>query len=105
MSAAKPFFSVKHYEDRRKRVGSRRRAYITVVQLVRKFYEQDDVSSQSPGKKDYITRKKLQKQKRYLCHSLKFLHKKFCEENNFVIGYSSFCKLRPFWVVSRHMPV
>jgi hypothetical protein len=39
------------------------------------------------------------KQKRYLLDSLKNLHQKFLKTNSMTIGYSSFCKLRPFWVV------
>lgn len=103
MSLAKPFFKVKSYQDPRKRIGCRKMVYSAVAQKVKKFYEQDDVSTQSPGKKEYITRNKIQKQKRYLCHSLQYLHKKFCEDNEFVISYSSFCRLRPFWVISRHI--
>lgn len=103
MSLAKPFFPVKLYEDRRKRIGGRKIIYEAVAKKVRKFYEQDDVSTQSPGKKDYITRNKIQKQKRYLQNSLKYLHKKFCEDSEFVISYTSFCRLKPFWVVSKHV--
>lgn len=84
LAAAKPFFEVSIYENRRqhrRHVGTIRKAYATVKKFVVKFYQQDDVSTITPGKRDYITCKKVQKQKRYLCHSLKYLHRKFCEEN------------------------
>lgn len=103
MSEAKPFFHTTLYEKRKKPMGSRRRAFDVVKNSVVKFYEQDDVSTLAPGKKDYVTRKKVQKQKRYLCHSQKYLHRKFCNESKFIISYSVFCSLKPFWVVSRHI--
>lgn len=103
MSAAKPFFPIHDFMNHRRYFGLKRRAFATVRESIRKFFEQDDVSIQTPGKKDYITRHKIQKQKRYLCHSLKYLHQKFCNESQFVVSYAVFCKLRPFWVVTRHV--
>lgn len=67
---------------------------------VQQFYLQDDVSVCAPGKKDFITRSKIKKQKRYLTNSLKALHSKFLTSSSFTISYAAFCKLRPFWVVS-----
>lgn len=55
MSLAKPFFQVKLYKDPRKCIISKKTVYGTVVQNVQMFYEQDDVSTQSSGKKEYIT--------------------------------------------------
>lgn len=71
-----------------------------MVQEVKEFYLQDDVSVCAPGKRDFNTRHKIKKQKRYLTNSLKVLHSKFLMSSSFTISYAAFCKLRPFWVVS-----
>ncbi|CAH0731021.1 unnamed protein product, partial [Brenthis ino] len=68
-------------------------------QDVRIFYEADENSSLCSGKKEFIVRKKIRKQKRYLSDNLLNLHKKFLKSSNFTISYSTFCKLRPFWVM------
>lgn len=70
-----------------------------IKETVRRFYEDDENSYLSLGKRDTITRKKIKKQRRYLTNSLKYLHKKFCEGNKLVLSYSMFCKMRPFWVL------
>lgn len=57
MSLAKLCFKVKLYKGPRKCIGCRKIVYSVVARKVRQFYEQDDMSTQSPGKKDYITRK------------------------------------------------
>lgn len=71
-----------------------------VVQMIHRFYEDDSNSRTAAGKKECITRNSIKKQKRYLLDSLKNLHKKFLQTNTLTIGYSLFCRLRPFWVVS-----
>lgn len=71
-----------------------------VVQIVHRFYEDDSNSRAAAGKKECITRNKNKKQKRYLLDSLKNLHQKFLQTKTLAIGYSLFCRLRPFWVVS-----
>ncbi|CAH0727113.1 unnamed protein product, partial [Brenthis ino] len=68
-------------------------------QEVRIFYESDENSRLCSGKKEFIVRKKIRKQKRYLSDNLLNLHKKFLKSSNFTISYSTFCKLRPFWVL------
>lgn len=68
-------------------------------QEVRVFYESDENSRLCSGKKEFIVRKKIRKQKRYLCDNLLNLHKKYLKSSNFTISYSTFCKLRPFWVL------
>ncbi len=71
-----------------------------IRQSITHFFERDDISRMCPGKKDCKTMKKVKKQKRLLLGSLKSLYQKFCESNEtFKISYSSFCKLKPFWVV------
>lgn len=73
-----------------------------LVQLaVQIFFENDEISIVNPSKSDQIVIKKLKKQKRFYTISLQYLFQKFCEKSPFVLPYSSFCKLRSFWVVNR----
>lgn len=48
-----------------------------IVNDVQEFFERDDVSRMCPGKKDYVSRNKIKKQKRVLTDTNKNLHKKF----------------------------
>lgn len=67
---------------------------------VTNFFEQDEVSRMCAGKKECITRMKEKKQRRYLTDSMKNLFDKFRKEHPFLkLGYSSFCRFRPFWVL------
>lgn len=100
MTAAKPFFPW-NVHVKKQRFGVAGKSQRLVQKEVEKFFNSDDVSTQAPGKKDFITSKKIRKQKRYLNNTLLFLHQKFCNDNPFVISYSAFCKLKPFWVVKR----
>ncbi|KAI8422982.1 hypothetical protein MSG28_014072 [Choristoneura fumiferana] len=70
-----------------------------VIAIIHKFYEDDSNSRCAAGKKECITRNNIKKQKRYMLDSLKNLHQKFLSTNSMTIGYSLFCRLRPFWVV------
>ena len=70
-------------------------------ELVKAFYEKDEISRQCPGKKDFITIKdevgnKLQVQKKLVLGNLReiFINYKEDEENP-KIGFSTFCTLRP----------
>jgi hypothetical protein len=66
-------------------------------EIVRDFFERDDVSRL--GVKQTITRLKVKK--RIMNDSMKNLYKTFIEGQKLVkINYTSFCRLRPFWVVS-----
>ncbi len=104
VSTCKPFFPYNMKKiNIRAEFGVRKRKYHEVRQCVIKFFEREDVSVQAPGKKDVITRCKVQKQKRYLCNSIRYLHRKFCEENDYVVSYALFCRLRPFWVIDRKL--
>lgn len=69
-----------------------------VKQDVRAFYERDDVSRILPGKKDTITKNKQKKQKRLLSDTLHNLHLKFNAEAACSISFSTFYRLKPFWV-------
>ncbi|CAI6359153.1 unnamed protein product [Macrosiphum euphorbiae] len=70
-----------------------------VKQDIHDFFEDDEVSMVCPGKKDCITKFKIKKQKRVLTNTLKNHHVKFLGKVNYKVGYVSFCKLKPFWVV------
>lgn len=45
------------------------------------FYDRDDVSRVTTGRKQTITRNKVKKQKRFLVDTLLNLHRKFLSEN------------------------
>ena len=67
--------------------------------IVRDFFERDDVSRLTAGVKQTITRLKVKK--RIMNDSMKNPYKTFIEGQKLVkINYTSFCRLRPFWVVS-----
>lgn len=48
--------------------------------------------------KNTVTKKKSKKQRRILSDSLQNLHQKYLSENP-PMSYSTFCRLRPFWVL------
>lgn len=70
-----------------------------ICKPVRAFYQRDDVSRIIAGVRKTITFKKTKKQRRILNDTLANLHIKFLAETNIKISYSTFCRLRPFWVV------
>lgn len=65
---------------------------------VQKFFEEDSVSRMLPGKKDFVRKGRVKKQRRILLDSLKNLHKRFLKEKGFKISYTTFTRCRPFWV-------
>ena len=68
------------------------------------FFQRDDVSRMTAGKKDTVTKNKIKRQKRYLNDTLANLHKQFLSENPTVsVSYSTFCRLRPFHVLIPHV--
>ncbi|CAM1311558.1 Uncharacterised protein r2_g2202 [Pycnogonum litorale] len=70
------------------------------VTLVKEFYLQDTNSEATAGKRDARTVKKDNRRKRYLCDTMWNLYHKFKAENPFVsVSYTSFTRLRPFYVV------
>ena len=76
------------------------KALSTVTKLVNAFFHRDDVSRPASGKRETLTLKKEKRLKRYLCDTLKNLRMKFLAENPQVaISYTSFTRLRPFYVV------
>lgn len=72
---------------------------VKVQSLVEQFLEEDSNSRQAAGKKEFVTRNQIKKQKRYLLDTMKNLHAKFLKTSPFKMGYSLFTRFRPFWVV------
>jgi hypothetical protein len=69
------------------------------IRLVKEFYERDDNSRITTGKKQTITKNKEKKQKRLLLDTMVNLHEKFDAENiESNISYVTFTRLRPFWI-------
>lgn len=62
------------------------------------FYNRDDVSRMTSGKKEYKTFKKRQVQRRYLLQPLESLYEKYKSENG-KLSYTTFKKHRPFFVL------
>jgi hypothetical protein len=79
--------------------GYKMRKFSNIIRTdIRYFFESDNVSRMCPGKKYYVTQKKIKMQKRLLLASMKDLHVKFNQSSAYKVGYSTFCKLKPFWV-------
>ncbi len=75
-----------------------------VVDKVREFYEDDDISRICPGAKETVSVKidgeKVKKQKRLVLLGLKESYERWKEVNpSDTIGFSSFASLRPKWCV------
>lgn len=69
-----------------------------IITEIMQFYQRDDVSRATAGKKEVKTVKKDKRQRRYLLKPLKELFKKYREEGG-KAKYSSFKKYRPFYVL------
>jgi hypothetical protein len=69
--------------------------------LVQRFFQQDDVSRATVGKKETVTRGKVKKQKRFLLEPVTSLHKRFLETLTppHTVSLSVFYKLKPFWII------
>ena len=77
-----------------------------VCQEVRSFYETDDISSQAPGKNDYIIirdgQQKTKVQKRYLLLTIGEAYQEFkLVHPHMKIGKSKFAEMRPSHVCLR----
>ena len=66
---------------------------------VQQFYCRDDNSRLVAGMKKTLTKRKVKKQRRILNDSLLNLRKKFLTEGTDNISYTTFTRLRPFWVL------
>ncbi|XP_034084202.1 uncharacterized protein LOC117554075 isoform X2 [Gymnodraco acuticeps] len=67
---------------------------------VTSFFLRDDVSRMTTGRKQTVTLLKKKMQRRLLTDTRKNLHRKFLSEHIGQVSYTSFCRLRPFWVVT-----
>ena len=65
---------------------------------VQAFFLRDDVSRITTGLKNTVTRQKVKRQKRLLNDTMLNLHVKYSSEIKGKIGYTTFTRLRPFWV-------
>ena len=66
-----------------------------------RFFERDDVSTATAGKKETITRNREKRQKRYLTDTMRNLYKKYLKESpvNSKMSYTTFTRLRPYHVI------
>ncbi|XP_054720926.1 uncharacterized protein LOC129230544 [Uloborus diversus] len=71
--------------------------------LIRDFYEDDEHSKMSPCKRDYVTKSNERVQKRILTKTVKEIHKKLINQKKIKISYTTFCRMKPFWVVPPKM--
>ena len=69
--------------------------------LVLSMYDNDELSCQMPGKKDYLSiAKGVHKQKSLVLCNLREMYAAFKEKYcNVKLGFSKFCKFRPKWCV------
>lgn len=71
----------------------------SIQELIKRFFDDDINSRICAGKKEYVKKYGIQKQKLYLLDSVKSLRKKFLHENpKKNISYVTFSRLRPFWI-------
>jgi len=91
-----------HLSNKKKKIRSKGNKSLSqeTIKKVDSFFKLDSISRQSPGKKDFITRKingkKQYLQKRHLLCSLRETHALFLKEHPEVkIGFTKFCSLRP----------
>lgn len=71
-----------------------------IKKKVKDFFLRDDVSRITTSRKQTITQLKNKMQKRLLTDTMKNLHRKFLSEELGQLSNTSFCHLRPFWVVT-----
>ncbi|XP_045774208.1 uncharacterized protein LOC123873410 [Maniola jurtina] len=65
---------------------------------IKNFYDRDDNSRATAGKKEYRTKNKIKRQIRYLLELIKKLHQKYVAEGG-KASLSTFKKYRPFYVL------
>lgn len=73
--------------------------YIELAKKVSAFFNQDDVSRATVGKKETKTKRKVKMQRRYLLDSMKKLRFKFINDTGTPISYTTFRRLKPFYVM------
>lgn len=65
---------------------------------VHAFFERDDNSRMTTGVRQTVTRNKIKRQKRLMLDTLTHLYSKYQSESNHVISFTTFFRLKPFWV-------
>lgn len=65
---------------------------------VHDFFERDDNSRMTTGIRQTVTRNKIKHQKRLMLDTLSNLYSKYQSEHNHVISFTTFFRLKPFWV-------
>lgn len=68
--------------------------------LIRNFLERDVNSRMCSGKKEYIKKGKVTKQKRLLQETMRNLHVHFLNTKVCKVSYATFCRLKPFWIIA-----
>lgn len=66
--------------------------------LILDFFYDDEITIQSPNKKDFETFKPKKCLKRYMTDTLPNLHKKFMKLTNIKLCYNNFASYKPFYV-------
>lgn len=69
------------------------------IRMIKDFYDRDDVSRATAGRKECKTKNKNKQQKRFLLDSMLNLFKKFVTEGG-KCSYTTFTRHRPFYVVN-----
>ncbi|CAH2982329.1 unnamed protein product [Chilo suppressalis] len=69
-----------------------------IISKIIKFYNRDDVSRATAGRKEFKTKGKIKIQRRYLLNTLKELYKKYRAEGG-TAKLTAFKKYRPFYVL------
>lgn len=67
---------------------------------VKDFFERDDVSRMCPGKRDFVKRNGIKKQKRLLLFTVKEITSKFVQQTGINLSYATLLRAKPFWVVA-----
>ena len=73
-------------------------------QKVKEFFERGDVSAECPDSKGFVVKfgkNRMKKRKRYLLGTLSDLYQKYREEVDEPLSFTTFCRLKPFYVVHK----
>ncbi|XP_026724527.1 uncharacterized protein LOC113497006 [Trichoplusia ni] len=83
----------------RKRDLPKKQSVLKKKKDVKTFLSDDENSSCTAGKKEYVKKEGIKVQKRYLNDSLGNLHKKFNSSQPYILSFATFCRFRPFWIL------
>lgn len=70
-----------------------------ILNEIKDFYDRDDVSRATSGRKEYKTKNKIKMQRRYLLAPIKIIYEKYVSEGG-KVSLSTFKKYRPFYVLT-----